>query len=161
MNSEKKTKWVEALRSGEYEQGASFLVQQPASAKGKPRYCCLGVLCDLAIKDGVEGIRFIEGEGLALGPHFELYLPADPAGGRDFDCDLDNGDEPHDMDWFEIDDETLPSVVSTWAGLNSDNPMLGQYPASTWNDGQDAGDPERSVAPQPFTAIADKIEEHL
>lgn len=39
--------WVEALRSGDYEQG-----------KGKLRtldskFCCLGVLCDLAVEAGV------------------------------------------------------------------------------------------------------------
>lgn len=39
-------KWVDALRSGKYEQ-----VQHSLSWDG--RYCCLGVACELAIKDGV------------------------------------------------------------------------------------------------------------
>lgn len=39
MNANVKA-WVEALRSGEYKQGKSFLRQDNA-------YCCLGVACDL------------------------------------------------------------------------------------------------------------------
>jgi hypothetical protein len=35
-----KTRWVEALRSGEYEQGIGLL-------RKENRFCCLGVLCDL------------------------------------------------------------------------------------------------------------------
>jgi hypothetical protein len=46
MNSEIKKAWVEALRSGEYEQGFGAL-----NITGK--YCCLGVLCDLAAKRGM------------------------------------------------------------------------------------------------------------
>jgi hypothetical protein len=49
MNQEIKKRWVEALRSGEYEQGRKHL--HPEAGK----YCCLGVLCDLHSKDnGVE-----------------------------------------------------------------------------------------------------------
>lgn len=46
MDTAVKAKWVAALRSGEYKQGAGAL------ARGG-RYCCLGVLCDLAVKAGV------------------------------------------------------------------------------------------------------------
>lgn len=45
MDAEWKRKWVEALRSGDYAQGRSFL-------KMGDEYCCLGVLCDLMSKDG-------------------------------------------------------------------------------------------------------------
>jgi hypothetical protein len=40
MNKEVKARWVEALRSGKYQQGRAAL-----NANGK--FCCLGVLCDL------------------------------------------------------------------------------------------------------------------
>lgn len=40
MNQENKKRWVEALRSGTYEQGRLAL-------RKDDRYCCLGVLCDL------------------------------------------------------------------------------------------------------------------
>ena len=40
MNTEVKQKWIDALRSGKYDQGSEKL----RSVQG---YCCLGVLCDL------------------------------------------------------------------------------------------------------------------
>lgn len=46
MNPEIKARWVAALRSGEYPQGKHAL----RTAEG---YCCLGVLCDLAVRAGV------------------------------------------------------------------------------------------------------------
>lgn len=46
MNSKVKAQWLAALRSGEYEQGGGALRQGNS-------FCCLGVLCDLAAKQGV------------------------------------------------------------------------------------------------------------
>lgn len=46
MNQEVKEKWVAALRSGKY-------VQSKLRLKTKYGYCCLGVLCDLAVKEGI------------------------------------------------------------------------------------------------------------
>jgi hypothetical protein len=43
MNQEIKTKWLEALRSGAYQQGRTYL-------RTDNKYCCLGVLCDLHAK---------------------------------------------------------------------------------------------------------------
>lgn len=40
-------KWVKELRSGRYEQGAYRLVDN------KDNFCCLGVLCNLAIDEGI------------------------------------------------------------------------------------------------------------
>lgn len=40
--------WVEALESGEYKQGKGKLVKLMTSER---RYCCLGVACDLYIKE--------------------------------------------------------------------------------------------------------------
>lgn len=46
MNEEVKQKWVEALLSGKYKQVAGKL----SDGTG---FCCLGVLCELAVKEGV------------------------------------------------------------------------------------------------------------
>jgi hypothetical protein len=43
MNQEIKTKWLAALRSGDYQQGTGRL-------RVDDKYCCLGVLCDLHAK---------------------------------------------------------------------------------------------------------------
>jgi hypothetical protein len=47
MDANLKAKWIEALRSGEYEQGEGFL-------ENKRRYCCLGVLIKVQGKDPAE-----------------------------------------------------------------------------------------------------------
>lgn len=39
-------KWVKALRSGKYKKTTEALTRHG-------RYCCLGVLCELAIKEGI------------------------------------------------------------------------------------------------------------
>jgi hypothetical protein len=46
MNPEIKKRWVDALRSGKYRQTRSALNDNGG-------YCCLGVLCELAVEDGV------------------------------------------------------------------------------------------------------------
>lgn len=56
---ELRKKWVEALRSGEYKQGRICLCNNN-------RYCCLGVLCDVAGADFIvyqhsSGVRQYEG----------------------------------------------------------------------------------------------------
>lgn len=45
--------WVRALRSGKFPQtqGTLCKIDEKGNAIG---YCCLGVLCELAVKDGVE-----------------------------------------------------------------------------------------------------------
>lgn len=48
MKSELKTKWVEALRSGEYTQGKHRLRTKDND------FCCLGVLCDIVDPSGWE-----------------------------------------------------------------------------------------------------------
>jgi hypothetical protein len=46
MDQQVKSKWLEALRSGDFEQGKRWL-----HANGE--YCCLGVLCEIAAEEGV------------------------------------------------------------------------------------------------------------
>lgn len=41
MNQEVKARWIEALRSGKYEQGTQQL-------RSGDNFCCLGVLCDIS-----------------------------------------------------------------------------------------------------------------
>lgn len=47
MNPEVKNRWVAALRSGNYNQGSGALRDINNG------FCCLGVLCDLAVQDGI------------------------------------------------------------------------------------------------------------
>ena len=44
--------WIKALRSGKYKKGVDHLCT--INENGSRSYCCLGVLTELAIKDGVK-----------------------------------------------------------------------------------------------------------
>lgn len=46
MDADIKAEWIADLRSGQYEQGRSAL-------RRDNRYCCLGVLCEVAVRHGV------------------------------------------------------------------------------------------------------------
>lgn len=51
-----KAQWLQALRSGDYEKGFNVLkavTRDSLDGSVSVEYCCLGVLCDLAVKAGV------------------------------------------------------------------------------------------------------------
>jgi hypothetical protein len=52
MDPELKRQWVAALRSGKYRQIAKSLRK---SVNGRNRFCCLGVLCEIAGEEKVRG----------------------------------------------------------------------------------------------------------
>ena len=99
MNKEIKQKWIKALRSGRYTQGKLSLREKNYYAKpgkpGKPSFCCLGVLCEVAIKEGV----IKDPKKYDIYDMTYLY----PGINRD---------------------QLLPSKVADWAGLNSVNPTV-------------------------------------
>lgn len=92
-NPEIMRRWVTALRSGEYTQGRGALRREYPS--GKIEHCCLGVLTDLAIKDGVPGARAWDAVGRCSS--------AVSLDGTEFG--------------------TLPVWVQTWAGVD-DSPLF-------------------------------------
>lgn len=51
MNTELIRKWVTALRSGKFTQARTKLAR--INADGTMSYCCLGVLCEIAVADGI------------------------------------------------------------------------------------------------------------
>lgn len=60
MNPEIKDKWITALESGEFEQGKGSLADNG-------RYCCLGVLCELAAREGAVQRFSLGARGAAYG----------------------------------------------------------------------------------------------
>lgn len=81
MNPEIKGKWLEALRSGRYQQGTRMLRYRPSKNVETEEYCCLGVLCDLAV--AAEVIPAPEELGLngvtyAYGPDGDVSLLPEP-----------------------------------------------------------------------------------
>ena len=72
MNEDIKKKWLEALRSGKYQQGTGFLQKEG-------RYCCLGVLCDLFAEDDD-----CDGEWVQAATGAMKFKPSGDPGRHDF-----------------------------------------------------------------------------
>lgn len=53
MIPEIKEKWVTALRSGDYKQTSGALAVRVGDDTTNVAYCCLGVLCEIAVDEGV------------------------------------------------------------------------------------------------------------
>jgi hypothetical protein len=88
MLPEIKKLWLDALRSGEYKQNIGSLRQVE---NGQECFCALGVLCEIALKHGVEGFHH--------GPDRGYYV------GRTADGNYEN--------------HALPKPVREWAGDNA------------------------------------------
>src|SRR5690348_17476896 len=103
MDPQIKAEWVAALRSGEYRQGSGTL------RSDQDEFCCLGVLCDLAVKAGVPGItveeRHSQVSNTLLGYAY-------------------GGPEIPDVKGSTTSYAYLPAAVMAWAGLDSENPHL-------------------------------------
>jgi len=101
-NKEAVKKWVEALRSGNYKQGKGALrvTQGRELSPSEDRFCCLGVACDLA-----------EREGVMLDVNFTT-----------------RGDQyEHDGVWdvsYDGDHLELPEAVQDWLGIHESNPLV-------------------------------------
>lgn len=102
MNPDVKTKWLAALRSGEYEQTDGMLLKVTGERK---QHCCLGVLCELAVAEGViPPARLVE-----------------------------NWDGTQKIGQFgdRLEEGTLPAEVSEWSGVDD----YGHYAAVVDEDG--------------------------
>lgn len=105
-------KWVEALESDEYEQVTGRLKRNTNS--GVVGHCCLGVLCELAVKEKV------------ITPSWTYqHRP---------------NDDPYYS--FASSEHALPAAVANWAGVYASDPVLYEdtdggrvgHHASIWND---------------------------
>jgi hypothetical protein len=52
MDQRVKQLWVDELRNGGHEQGTGYLKRQHPG-NDTPEYCCLGILCEIAVREGV------------------------------------------------------------------------------------------------------------
>jgi hypothetical protein len=136
MNREVRDEWVRRLRSGDYDQGTGGLrrLVDGATADGPARYCCLGVLCEVARERGLVAL-----EGTSTYRSVAL---------------------PHEGGYGGV----LPPTVARWAGLYDHDegtdggvdPVVLGLSLSRWNDVGSTGG-----GPATFAQLADLIEEHL
>jgi hypothetical protein len=135
MNAEIKAQWIAALRGDGYQQARSYL-------RTPDGYCCLGVLCELAVKaEVIPAPVFNEGYG--------------------FNSRYEYGTEKDEI--------LLPEEVRVWAGLGSANPMVdpGKLPKGVgWDSDPDGTGGDPSLANMndggtSFEVIASVIEAQL
>lgn len=127
MKKEIAEEWVAALRSGDYQQGQRSLRTHDA------KFCCLGVLCDLARSAGI---------GSWSGCNYVV-----------------NTEDPHSGLARQSDCNYLPPAVVEWAGANSSTPRLAEPPDDISFD-PDGFLANMNDAGASFTDIANLIEKH-
>lgn len=93
MNPEIKGRWLEALRSGDYPQTRRRLADDNG-------YCCLGVLCEIAVEDGIVT------KGTAGGSLDDGIVYTSATDSADYE--------------FSV----LPVAVFEWAGMTEPNPRM-------------------------------------
>ena len=94
MNKKIKTKWVKALRSGQYDQTQGYLCE--ISKKGDS-FCCLGVLCDIYAREDKDR------------PGFVLPIEED---------DWKEGESADEYATYLGSDTSLTQEVLDWAGID-------------------------------------------
>lgn len=94
MKEEVKNKWTAALRSGKYKQGKGLL------NNGAGRLCCLGVLCEVAIEEGLDIQRIVMDDAI----HVSAAAYMDEEG----------------IPVMTV----LPNSVMEWADLNAPDPFV-------------------------------------
>lgn len=137
MNPEIKARWIEALRGDRFRQGERKLAVK-RTAEEPMKHCCLGVLCELAVEDGI-----IDAE---MHPY-------------------QNGTMRHFGKAGDWSTTSLPMAVTEWAGLTgpyANDPVLVETPgalinASELNDGNSLDE----IESRSFEEIAALIEEKL
>lgn len=131
MNPDIKALWVDALRSGDFEQSDKKL--HVWNQDGDEMFCALGVLCAVAVDNGVD-IPVVD----------YCYEESDWL----------DGEPEHMAGCYVYDDQTelLPTAVMAWAGLDT---------PSAYIEGLDASLVTINDIGTPFTEIANLIERHL
>lgn len=123
MEQEIKKRWVEALVSRKFKKGEGCLYNSDTGA-----HCALGVLCELAVEDGITKRR----DSRHGGPSFY---------GKDGEgCD-----------------SILPREVVEWAGLESPSPIV-SFRDSVWDETTFFTVSELNDMGASYEYIADKIE---
>ncbi len=151
MNPERKAQWVAALRSGEFPQGA----QELKTAEGE--FCCLGVACELALREGVLDFEYLPDPNSVDDESKRFYGNLDEA-------DIDSTPL---MSWSD-----LPLSAQNWLGLPYADPAVlvtDTHPKFSdlvgWTREGDANVPLKvsilNDSGFTFDEIADLIEEQL
>jgi hypothetical protein len=135
MNEEVKSRWLEKLRSGDYAQTPGQLGF--VADDGSESYCCLGVLCEIAVEDGIVS-RTVSDNG-------SIYY--------------------HDGKYDMVQMHVLTSGVIEWSGIDDANPEIDTEGFDVLVDGDSRSYASLSelndYANWNFSQIADFIDDKL
>jgi hypothetical protein len=141
MKKEVAKKWIQALRSGKYKQGKGFLKHY--NNKNEPRYCCLGVLCELYNN--------------TMKKNHKKTLEVKT-------CD-DDDSLKHGYVRFSGKDgssaTTLPASVKNWSGINSVTGTFKYNTNNRWEDINTECLSDMNDDGITFKAIANAIEKNM
>ena len=106
--------WIKALRSGKYRQGTNALCRRDGHKHLK--YCCLGVLCDLAVKSGIatKGSYNEESNKASFEEDETNFLPKvvqDWAGLKDRTGKFNKGDYSNDLAILNDDGKSFKEIA--------------------------------------------------
>lgn len=135
MDPEIKKLWIEALRSDDYEQGKSYLHSISNVGDDKEhRYCCLGVLCEIAIKQGLPIVDKLQ-ENIVFSSRQTVIT-------------------------YDGQRSVLPGSVAAWANITSDGSYIPKRPAELHNykSGALTHDNDKGMT---FAEIASIIDEYF
>lgn len=130
---------VKRLRSGEYKQGQTAL--RRVGEDGAPdMFCCLGVLCEIAVEDGVITREAPENREVGV-PYLYVYEDT-------------------------VDSSYLPDVVVDWAGIVSDIEKQADFGEYHYEQRGQWGESTQALAimndeGMPFPDIADWLEANV
>ena len=148
MKKEVAELWTEALRSGQFEQATSALTRVDDVSGEVMGHCCLGVLCEIAIKAGVSVRREAKS-------HVEYV-----------DDDTDEQYTVHDNITFDDRDDLLPQSVKDWAGMSTnDGSVENRFPDGSAEEEEMDSELSDSLAGlndsgKSFLSIANLIEKY-
>lgn len=128
MNPDIKANWITSLTNGEYHQGTGEL------RTVKDEYCCLGVLCDLAVKAGIAEWEYTTASGW-------LVIP--------------KGSNSEQASMLDVGGAIIPRFIREWADLDDANPTVYR----DQNDEVMALSQANDSLELPFTEIARMIRE--
>ena len=79
MKPELKQAWIEALRSGKYEQGTGLLKRDYShmNTEAGATYCCLGVLLEVASEKGILEVEFCKDLPESSGTSAKVFFEND------------------------------------------------------------------------------------
>lgn len=117
INKERLAIGLAALRSGEFKQGVDSLRQTVGSLEDPTfTYCCLGVLTEVALREGCPGIKRKPEIGGKI--WYQVFIPPVACTCSNEECEDRQGR------WIDGSSGVLANAVADYFGFNQNDPLV-------------------------------------